>query len=73
MYYAFELYPSLPPRRINGFERPRGRVHCFAEAAKRTEFLRTHKHSFCISAREARELSPVDNKHFTQYARAFKE
>lgn len=73
MYYAFELYPDLPPIKVHGFERPRGKVHCFECVADRTEFLRTHERVSCISRREAGLLSPVGFKKFGLYAKTFKE
>ena len=74
MYYAFELYTKLPPvRSVQGFERPRGKVHCFESASDRKEFIDYTKHTCFISRREAALLSPVGSRKFGLYCKVFKE
>jgi hypothetical protein len=72
MYYAFELYPSLPPVKVNGFERPRGKVHCFESQGDRSHFVAAHERISCISAREAGLLAPVGARQLAKYAKIFK-
>lgn len=73
MYYAFELYPELPPIKVNNFERPRGKVHCFKTVEERSHFIANRDNVSCISRREAEMLSPVGGKKFSLYIKKFKD